>query len=108
MTTRVLLTGITGFIGSHLAERLIADGHEVHGIAFEPAPFPNLAAIASQVHIHRADLADADALQDAFAAAKPDAVVHLAGQAIPALAPNDARGTVAVNVVGTANVLAAL
>ena len=108
MTSRVLITGITGFIGSHLAERLIADGHEVHGIAFEPPPHPNLAAIAPKVRIHRADLADADALRDAVAAAKPDALVHLAGQAIPSLAQKDAGATVAVNVVGTANVIAAL
>ena len=108
MTSRVLITGITGFIGSHLAERLIADGHEVHGIAFEPPPHPNLAAIAPKVRIHRADLADADALRDAVAAARPDALVHLAGQAIPSLAQKDAGATVAVNVVGTANVIAAL
>lgn len=108
MTARVLITGITGFIGSHLAERLIADGHEVHGIAFEAPPHPNLAAIASKVRIHRADLADPDALRDAVAAARPDAFVHLAGQAIPSLAQRDASATVAVNVVGTANVLAAL
>ena len=108
MTARVLLTGITGFIGSHLAERLIADGHEVHGIAFEPPPHPNLAEIASKVRIHRADLADPDALRDAVAAAKPDALVHLAGQAIPSLAQKDASATVAVNVMGTANIIAAL
>jgi len=108
VTARVLLTGITGFVGSHLAERLVADGHEVHGIAFEPSPYPNLAAIARDVRIHRADLADADALAAAVAAARPDAVVHLAGQAIPSLAQRDASGTIQVNVVGTANVLAAL
>lgn len=108
VTARVLLTGITGFIGSHLAERLVADGHEVHGIAFEPPPHPNLAAIASKVHLHRADLADPAALRLAVAAARPDALVHLAGQAIPALAQRDASATVAVNVGGTANVLAAL
>src|SRR5439155_11458318 len=44
----------------------------------------------------------------AVAAARPDAVVHLAGQAIPSLAQRDAGGTIQVNVVGTANVLAAL
>ncbi|HEV2248963.1 MAG TPA: GDP-mannose 4,6-dehydratase [Candidatus Limnocylindria bacterium] len=108
MATRVLLTGITGFVGSHLAERLLADGLEVHGIAFEPPPHPNLGAIASRVTIHRADLSDADALRAAVAAARPDAVVHLAGQAIPALAQRDAGGTVQTNVVGTANLLAAL
>ena len=108
MTARVLLTGITGFIGSHLAERLIADGHEVHGIAFEPPPHPNLAAVASQVRIHRADLADPDALRDAVAAAQPDVLVHLAGQAIPSLAQKDVSATIAVNVIGTANIIAAL
>lgn len=108
MAKRVLLTGITGFIGSHLAERLIADGVEVHGIVFEPPPHPNLAAIASQVTLHHADLADAEGLRAAIAAARPDAVVHLAGQAIPSLAQRDATGTVQTNVVGTANVLAAL
>jgi GDP-4-dehydro-6-deoxy-D-mannose reductase len=108
VTARVLITGITGFIGSHLAERLIADGHEVHGIAFEPPPYPNLAAVETAVRIHRADLGAADAVRDAVAAARPEALVHLAGQAIPSLAQRDATATVALNVVGTANVLAAL
>ena len=108
MAARVLLTGITGFIGSHLAERLIADGHEVHGIAFEPPPYPALVTIASRIRFHRADLAEAEALRDAVAAARPDVLVHLAGQAIPSLAQQDAGATVAVNVAGTANILAAL
>ena len=108
MTARVLITGITGFVGSHLAERLVADGHEVHGIAFEPPPHANLVAIARDVRIHHADLVDADTLREAVAAARPDTLIHLAGQAIPSLAQRDARATVQVNVVGTANVLAAL
>jgi len=108
VTARVLITGITGFVGSHLAERLVADGHEVHGIAFEAPPYGNLAAIATKVRIHRADLADADGVRAAVRAARPDVIVHLAGQAIPSLAQRDAIGTVSVNVVGTANVLAAL
>jgi GDP-4-dehydro-6-deoxy-D-mannose reductase len=108
VTTRVLLTGITGFVGSHLAERLLADGHEVHGIAFEPPPHAHLSAVASRITIHRADLADAAGLRAAIADAHPEAVIHLAGQAIPSLAQRDASGTVSVNVVGTANLLAAL
>jgi len=108
VTPGVLLTRITGFVGSHLAERLVADGHEVHGIAFEPPPHANLAAIARDVRIHHADLADPDALAAAVRDARPDAVVHLAGQAIPSLAQRDAAATIQVNVVGTANVLAAL
>jgi GDP-4-dehydro-6-deoxy-D-mannose reductase len=107
---RVLITGITGFVGSHLAERLVADGFDVHGIVFEPlgAPHQNLAAIATKVRFHRADLADAEGLRRTVAAAGPDIVVHLAGQAIPSLAAHDAAGTIQVNVVGTANLLAAV
>jgi GDP-4-dehydro-6-deoxy-D-mannose reductase len=105
---RVLITGITGFVGSHLAERLLADGLEIHGIAFEPPPYANLTTIASTLRIHRADLSDPDSLRAAVTAARPDAVVHLAGQAIPSLAQRDASGTVNLNVVGTANLLAAL
>jgi GDP-4-dehydro-6-deoxy-D-mannose reductase len=108
VTARVLLTGITGFVGSHLAERLLGQGLEVHGVAFEPPPHAHLVGVASQLRIHHADLADPDALRAAVAASRPDAVVHLAGQAIPSLAQRDAVGTVRVNVVGTANLLAAL
>jgi GDP-4-dehydro-6-deoxy-D-mannose reductase len=108
VTARVLITGITGFVGSHLAERLLSEGHEVHGIAFEPPPHQHLAAIAKDVRIHHADLGDAEGLREAVSAARPDAVVHLAGQAIPSLAQRDAGGTVALNVMGTENLLAAL
>jgi GDP-4-dehydro-6-deoxy-D-mannose reductase len=108
VTARVLLTGITGFIGSHLAERLLAGGHEVHGIAFEPPPHPHLAGFEKELRIHHADLGDAESLREAVAAARPGAVVHLAGQAIPSLAQQDVARTIAINVVGTANVLAAL
>jgi GDP-4-dehydro-6-deoxy-D-mannose reductase len=108
VTERVLLTGISGFVGSHLAERLVADGIEVHGIAFEPPPYAYLEAIATKVRIHRADLSDPDGLHAVVAAVRPAAVVHLAGQAIPSLAQRDALGTVKVNVIGTANMLAAL
>lgn len=108
MAKRVLITGITGFIGSHLAERLLADGSDVHGIAFEPPPYPNLESVGSRIGVHHADLADPDAVRAAVAAARPDTVIHLAGQAIPSLAQQDALGTVRTNVVGTANLLAAL
>ena len=108
MPRRVLLTGITGFIGSHLAERLLQDGHEVHGIAFEEPPYPNLARAAKDIQVHRGDLGDEASLRSALAAARPDAVIHLAGQAIPALAQRDAVGTIATNVMGTASLLAAV
>jgi GDP-4-dehydro-6-deoxy-D-mannose reductase len=104
----VLVTGITGFAGSHLAERFVRDGVVVHGIAHEEPPFRNLAAVADRVRVHRGNVLDADALSTALAAARPDAVVHLAAQAVPTLAARDPVGAVRVNVLGTATLLAAL
>jgi GDP-4-dehydro-6-deoxy-D-mannose reductase len=105
---RVLITGITGFAGSHLAERLIADGTEVHGFAFEEGTHPNLAAIAGRIVVHRGDITSIERVRDAIRDAHPDAVVHLAGQAIPTQAAKDPVGAVRVNVLGTATMLAAL
>jgi GDP-4-dehydro-6-deoxy-D-mannose reductase len=105
---RVLITGITGFAGSHLAERLVAAGTETHGFAFEDGTHPNLAKVADRVTIHRGDITSLDDVRDAMRASRPDAVVHLAGQAIPTLAAEDPIGAVRVNVLGTAVLLCAL
>lgn len=108
MPRRVLITGITGFAGSHLAERLVASGDEVHGIAHEPPPHAYLAGIADRVRIHQADILDPDAVHAAVEAAAPSLIYHLAGQAVPTLASADPLAAIRVNVIGTSNVTAAL
>jgi GDP-4-dehydro-6-deoxy-D-mannose reductase len=104
----VLITGITGFAGSHLAERFVTDGDVVHGIAHEDPPHPYLAAVADRVRVHRGNILDASAVSAALDAARPDTVVHLAAQAVPTLAARDPVSAVRVNVLGTATLLAAL
>ncbi len=108
MPRRVLITGITGFAGSHLAEYLVAAGDEVHGYAFEDPPHPNLAAVADRVRIHRGDITSLEDLRAALVGSRAEVVVHLAGQAVPTLAARDPVGAVKVNVLGTAAVLAAV
>ena len=108
MPRTVLITGITGFAGSHLAERFVTDGVVVHGIAHEDPPYPHLAAVADRVRVHHGNILDAAAVTAALAAARPDAVVHLAAQAVPTLAARDPVSAVRVNVLGTATLLAAL
>lgn len=108
MARRLFITGITGFVGSHLAERAIASGDEVHGLAHEAPPHPNLAAVAREVAIHTGDLTDPSAVGRALAESRPDVVIHLAGQAVPSLAADDPRGALRVNVVGTAILLRAI
>ena len=102
MPRRVLITGITGFAGSHLAERLVGRGDDVHGIAHEPGPFPYLAVIRDRVSMHAGDVTDAAAVRRALAAARPDVIFHLAGQPVPTVAAADPRPTIEVNVIGTA------
>jgi len=104
----VLITGITGFAGSHLAERFVTAGIDVHGIAHEDPPFAHLVAVADKVHVHRGNILDVAAVRSALDAARPDAVVHLAAQAVPTLAAADPVSAVRVNVLGTATLLAAL
>ena len=108
MPRRVLITGITGFAGSHLAERLVAGGAEVHGFAFEEPPYPNLVAVAREVRVHRGDITSADDVRAALRASDPEAVIHLAGLAVPTQAARDPAAAVRVNVLGTAALVSAL
>ena len=61
---RFLITGIAGFIGSTLAHRLVADGHEVSGIDnLSTGSLENLADIRSKIDFQQIDLRDAEALR---------------------------------------------
>src|SRR2546428_6234557 len=108
MSRRVFITGLTGFAGSHLAEHLVACGDEVHGLAHEDPPYPYLAAVVRDMTVHRGDITRSDDVRAALGRARPDVVVHLAGQAVPALAQRDPRGAVSVHVPGAATVNAGL
>jgi GDP-4-dehydro-6-deoxy-D-mannose reductase len=92
---RLLVTGASGFVGRYLTAAASAAGHTV--IAFGgPGDSPAL------------DIGDARAVREAFVAAEPDAVVHLAGQAFVPPSIADPLATLAVNAAGTAHVLEAV
>ena len=79
----VLLTGATGYIGSHTWLALLADGYQVVGIDnfsnSSPAVLPRLAQLSGQTPCFiRADVTDADALEQVFAQHPIQAVVHFA------------------------------
>jgi GDP-4-dehydro-6-deoxy-D-mannose reductase len=103
---RTLVTGITGFAGSHLAERLLASGHEVHGLVRPGAPVDNLAAIRDRLSLSEEPLSPAP-LARVFREVRPELVFHLAGQAHVAQAWRDRHDTFESNVLGTVAVLGA-
>ena len=87
---RTLITGITGQDGSYLAEALLRDGEEVHGLVRQASlvqrsrldAIPACAAARGEgrLKLHYADLTDSSSLQWLVRQVKPDAVYHLAGQ----------------------------
>ena len=96
---KILITGINGFTGRHLANELDRAGHTVCGIAQAPVEdFP--------WQVHSCNLLDRPTLVDVFARERPLAVVHLA--AIAFVAHGDAAAVYQTNIVGMRNVLDAL
>ena len=110
---RFLITGTAGFIGFHLARRLLADGHVVAGVdGFTPYYDVKLKQARNEVlarsnHFtgHVAMLEDEKRLAAIFEAAKPDVVFHLAAQAGVRYSLENPRAYIDSNIVGTFNLL---
>jgi len=106
--TRVLVTGISGFIGSHLARRLIKEGAEVHGLARHSSNVCRLKDISDEIIIHYADIRDLPTLKTAVAAIKPRKIFHLAACVDPGRSLELIGQMLDVNLCGTLNLLQAL
>ena len=103
---RVLVTGGAGFIGSHISNRLLSEGHEVRVIDnLATGRRSNLAAIESEIELVEGDIRDLE--QITAAAAGCDAIVHLAAvPSVPRSIADPVRSHEA-NATGTLNVLLA-
>src|SRR5947207_3369502 len=84
---KVLVTGGAGFIGSHLVEKLLRDGHDVAILDdfndfYDPqVKRANIAAVAKDIAVHDVDLRDAGKVAGLFRKEKFDAIAHLAARA---------------------------
>lgn len=114
MTKRALITGITGQDGSYLAEFLLEQGYEVHGIVRriaieDPAHrLWRILAIKDRLHLHAASLESLPSIYRVFQAVKPDECYHLAAQSFVSYSFEDEFSTLNANINGTHYVLAAL
>jgi GDP-4-dehydro-6-deoxy-D-mannose reductase len=107
---RALITGITGFAGSHLAEYLLAEHPdvEVFGIYRWRSRMENIEHLRSKVTLLECDLRDYTSVHAALTASRPDYVFHLAAQSfVPSswTAPNE---TLTTNVSGQTNLFEAI
>ena len=106
---RVLITGLTGFVGSHLADHLVARGDvEVYGTYRWRSRMDNVEHLRGRVQLVECDLRDPVAVRHALAAVRPDRIFHLAAQSyVPTswLAPGE---TLIGNVTGQLNLFEAV
>jgi GDP-4-dehydro-6-deoxy-D-mannose reductase len=107
---RALITGITGFAGSHLAEYMLAEhpGVEIFGLRRWRSRMENIAHLESKVRLLECELRDATAVRVALERSRPDVIFHLAAQSfVPAswVSPAD---TLTANIVGQTNLFEAI
>ncbi|MEA2559508.1 MAG: GDP-4-dehydro-6-deoxy-D-mannose reductase [Acidobacteriota bacterium] len=107
---RALITGMTGFAGSHLAEYLLAEHPdvEVYGTHRWRSRMENVEHLRDKVKLLEADLRDYTSMHSALERSRPDVIFHLAAQSfVPSswTAPND---TLTTNVSGQTNLFEAV
>ena len=102
---RVLVTGGAGFIGSHLADALLAGGDDV--IVVDDLSAGRVARLDPQLTLHKVSITDAGALTAVVRASRPDLICHLAAQIDVRASVDFPAADAQVNVVGTVNVLEA-
>jgi len=106
--SKVLITGITGFVGSHLADYLLSEGYEVCGIARWRSKTDNIDHIKKDIRLINADIRDGYSLQKTLNEFPyPDYCFHLAAQSFVLESWNSPIETLGTNVLGTTNVLEA-
>lgn len=107
---RVLITGITGMVGSHLADYILANHPdvEVHGLVRWRSPLDNIRGIRNNISLHYAELRDLNSLVTLIRKIKPDRIFHLAAQSYVTTSFDAPADTLATNVIGTLNLLDAI
>jgi GDP-mannose 4,6-dehydratase len=109
VVTKILITGITGFVGSHLADYLLGLGNiEVHGMCRWRSPKNNIQHCLDKIHLHHADLTDLPSLLRVVDNVKPDFIFHLAAQSYVPYSFDAPVSTLEANCLGTCNLLEAI
>jgi len=106
----VLITGISGFVGSYLAKKMVDLGANVHGLVRRRADgvIPKNIVdrkINGELNLIEGELTDITSLANAMDQAEPDYIFHLAAQSFVERSFNNSMETQSINCMGTANLL---
>ena len=107
---RVLVTGASGFIGSHLTRLLVRQGAEVHGVTSTVSSiYPDrLRDVRTDIRLHEANLMDRTAVEKLVHEVRPEVVLHLGAYTHVGKSWNRIDECVHANIQGTVNLLEAL
>lgn len=108
--TNVLVTGITGFIGSRLASRLVREGYNVHGLVRHSSEreLGRIKEVISQIRLIEGDLGTYHSILSAVEASKPEVIFHLGALTPVRLSFDDPYPYIATNFEGTVNLVHAI
>ncbi|MDP7421859.1 MAG: GDP-mannose 4,6-dehydratase [bacterium] len=106
---KALITGITGFVGSHLAEYLLTQPDtEVYGIRRWRSPMDNIKHLGSKIKIFECDIRDLSSMRAAIEKIEPDWIFHLAAQSFVPTSWHAPAESLTTNIIGNLNVFEAL
>lgn len=105
---RVLITGISGFVGSYLAEHILKAGAEVYGTTRPRSNLENISGIKKELKLVDCNILDAISVMKTIKEVKPDIIHHLAAQSFVPTSWKSPQDTLQTNIIGTVNVLEAV
>lgn len=107
---RILITGISGFLGSHLTDfiRSSLQNVEINGLVRPGFPSGRILAQSEKLHLHHGDLLDLSSLIKVLEESRPDLIFHLAGFSSSSFSFRLPATAIQTNVQGTLNLLQAV
>jgi len=105
---KALVTGISGFVGSHMAELLLQQGVEVVGTIRNRSRMNHIESIVKELHLVECELRDPFSVETLIQSEKPDYIFHLAAQSFVPTSWNSPMDTIANNIAGQLNLFEAV
>ncbi|MDD5433195.1 MAG: GDP-mannose 4,6-dehydratase, partial [Candidatus Pacebacteria bacterium] len=108
MTKKIMITGIAGFVGSHLAELCLSLKDNVCGTVLPGESLKNLSNIKEKINIFECDLIKKEAVLAITKEIQPDIIFHLAGQSFPSISFQMPQQTLNTNILAALNIFEAV